>query len=71
MKPVIESVKKYLQVRTGNFVENKRFYFNFSFYLTGEVDCNFRPTSDLLVTRSDIDKHLDEKVGRIYLSFFF
>lgn len=43
MPPIINSLRTYLQTRTG------------------EVDCGFRPKTDLYATRSDVDKILDKQ----------
>lgn len=32
------------------------------FLFSGEVDCGFRPKADILVSRAEVDRYLDEKV---------
>jgi hypothetical protein len=53
MIPVINTLKKHLQTRTG------------------EVECGFRPTSDRHISKTEINKYLDNHVKKkIDLCFF-
>ena len=64
MIPVIDAVRKRLQIRAGEMkCSTCPSPIHLRSRVAGEVDCSTRPKDDLYVTRAEINKYLDEKVN--------